>query len=195
MKIIALSSPSPIPGEYETINWLLEQGVDRFHIRRPNSSLDLIEDSLNKIPDFFKCNTSVHSHHDEVKNMDISVGLHHTSDSSFDTSFNGIQSKSFHSIEEIKNNKHPYSYAFLSPIFPSISKPGYKADFLESDLQEMNESSGFPIFALGGVSVKTVLKAKKLGFSGIVLMGVLWEEENIAKMKEHVRKVINVVKS
>jgi thiamine monophosphate synthase len=36
-------------------------------------------------------------------------------------------SGSFHSWEEIRANRFPYTYVFISPVYDSISKAGYKA--------------------------------------------------------------------
>ncbi len=180
-------------GEYDTMDWLLEQGVDRYHVRRPEATFDQVKNCLNRVRKEFRNKTSVHSHHN-LKETYAPCGIHHTTNSEFDPTFDGTQSKSFHSIEEIKNNQHPYSFGFLSPIFPSISKAGYQADFDEKELQQLNEETPFPLYALGGISHETALKAKQLGFAGVVLFGTIWEEIRVTKIQDNFLRIREVVK-
>ncbi len=169
MNIIVLSPPAPVMGEYDTMNWLFEQGIERYHVRRPEATFEKLKNCLNSVRKEYRNKTSIHSHH-ELKSTYAPCGIHHTTHSEFDPVFEGTQSKSFHSIDEIKNNKQPYSYGFLSPIFPSISKVGYQADFDEKELQKLNEETPFPLYALGGISHETAKKAKAVRFcrSGVV---------------------------
>lgn len=59
-------------------------------------------------------------------------------------------STSFHSFDEVAGNTAPLDYAFLSPIFDSISKADYKAAFELESLKRVLPSSSCPIIALGG---------------------------------------------
>lgn len=180
-------------GEYETMDWLFEQGIDRYHVRRPEASFEKMINCLNRVRKEHRNKVSIHSHH-ELKSTYVPCGIHHTSNSAFDTTFKGTQSKSFHSIEEIKNNKHPYNFGFLSPIFPSISKTGYQADFNENELQKLNEENLFPLYALGGISHETAKKAKRLGFAGVVLFGTIWEEIRVTKIQDNFLRVQEIVR-
>lgn len=180
-------------GEYETMDWLFAQGVDRYHVRRPEATFEQVKNCLNRVRKEYRSKTSIHSRH-ELKSTYAPCGIHHTSNSEFDSNFQGTQSKSFHSIEEIKNNKHAYDFGFLSPVFPSISKVGYKADFDEKELQKLNEETPFPLYALGGISHETAKKAKELGFAGVVLFGTIWEEIRITKIEDNFNRLCEIVR-
>lgn len=194
MQVIALSAPTPLAGEHDTMCWLFEQGLDRFHIRKPEASNSEVEDFINSIPKEFRVNSSIHSYHQELCESYTSCGIHHTSKSIFNPDFEGSQSKSFHSIEEIKSATQAYRYGFLSPIFPSITKEGYVGNFDEKELIALNESSSFPLYALGGVSPETVKKAKALGFAGVVLFGTLWNEAQQLKIQDNFNRILQIAK-
>lgn len=180
-------------GEYETMDWLFEQGIERYHVRRPEATFEQMKNCLNRVRKEYRNKTSIHAHH-ELKSTYAPCGIHHTSTSNFDPDFQGTQSKSFHSIEEIKNNKHPYHFGFLSPIFPSISKAGYAADFDEKELQQLNEENPFPLYALGGIAPETAKKAKELGFAGVVLFGTIWGEIRVTKIENNFKRISEVVR-
>ena len=88
----------------------------------------------------------------------------------------------FHSLEELENHKEKYEYAFLSPIFDSISKVGYKSKF---DLQELKRKSPLllgegqgGVIALGGIDESKIEICRQLGFAGVAVLGAIWQSEN-----------------
>lgn len=192
MKLIVISSPVNLKNEIETIIGLFELGLKNFHLRKPNFSREEYEQFLNDIPSQYRQYIIIHHHHQLIKDYQIK-GIHHTSKSQFDRSLeNSIhQSKSFHSLEEIKNNKYPYKYVFLSPIFKSISKPGYRSKFnfadLEMFLKSRKERTG--IIALGGIQGKNVEKTIELGFDGIAILGTIWKKSALETRLENYRTI------
>ncbi|WP_404818013.1 thiamine phosphate synthase [Reichenbachiella ulvae] len=102
------------------------------------------------------------------------VGLHWKSHQKVNQSAS-LRSKSFHSIEEINEEDAKLDYAFLSPIFNSISKQGYKAAFDVSILGEaLNMKHPFPIYALGGIDWNNFKQAQEMGFAGFAMLGAFW---------------------
>ena len=57
---------------------------------------------------------------------------------------------SLHSLGELSEDLHGLDYAFLSPVFDSISKQGYTAAFDSEALKEAVSKAACPIIALGG---------------------------------------------
>lgn len=57
---------------------------------------------------------------------------------------------SLHSLQELSEDLQGLDYAFLSPIFDSISKPGYTAAFDAEALRDALSKATCPIIALGG---------------------------------------------
>lgn len=86
-------------------------------------------------------------------------------------------STSFHSLQQLHGGWGPaLRYAFLSPIFDSISKEGYAAaDFDRGQLRVTLAACSFPVVALGGITVAKLPEAKALGFAGAAVIGSVWQ--------------------
>ena len=71
--------------------------------------------------------------------------------------------------------KNDYDYLFLSPIFDSISKVGYKSAFTEDMLKDASAKGVIDekVVALGGVTFNRIPYLKELNFGGAAMMGAL----------------------
>jgi hypothetical protein len=155
MKLIVISSPTPVPNEHQTINSLFEDGLEIFHIHKPGFSLEEINNFIQQIPSKYHNQIALHS---------------------------GFPK--FHSIQELQDSGswRGASYAFLSPIFDSISKRGYKSKFSQeltrNELVKISEISGKQVIALGGIDEDKIEICRTLGFSGVAILGAIWNSEN-----------------
>lgn len=85
------------------------------------------------------------------------------------------QSTSLHSIADVLQDWRNLDYAFLSPIFDSISKEGYTAaGFDPQEVAEALRRAQMPVYALGGIDVQKVPAVRRMGFQGIGLLGAVW---------------------
>lgn len=64
-------------------------------------------------------------------------------------------STSFHGLAQLQQEYGDLDYAFLSPIFNSISKEGYQQAFDLETLSEHVKASKYPLVALGGIHTGT----------------------------------------
>lgn len=163
MKLIVISSPTAIPNEHEIIKSLFEEGLEIFQVDKPDLSKKEIEAYLEKIPAQYRNKVVMHS--DFPK---------------------------FHSLEELRSFKGKYEYAFLSPIFDSISKPGYFSKFSHRSHTSLPGKRGFSqiipelipavrgknIIALGGVDSEKIDLVRKVGFAGVALVGAIWNSKD-----------------
>lgn len=85
-------------------------------------------------------------------------------------------SVSCHSFEEIDALPFEPNYVFLSPVFDSISKPGYPSAFTPEYLKENLQKRRIPVIALGGITAEKVAECRKMGFRGVALLGHVWEQ-------------------
>ena len=69
-------------------------------------------------------------------------------------------------------------YLTLSPIFPSISKPGYGPALGVEGLRAVAAEIGRPIIALGGVTAENAASCLEAGACGIAVMGVAMQARN-----------------
>jgi len=99
----------------------------------------------------------------------------------------------FHSLNELENYKERYEYAFLSPIFDSISKEGYKSKFI---LQELKEKiAGKNLVALGGIDESKIETCRELGFSGVAVLGAIWNSKNPVEKFKQIKRLCHSERS
>lgn len=186
MKII-ISPEENVKNETDLINLFFEQGLDLFHIRKPTfSNLDLISYVFG-IKDEYKDKLVVHQHFETA----IHVGLHRfhikenvRKNESFSFNENLIYSTSTHSIEDFNMLENIWEYAFISPIFPSISKIGYgKNSQILSDLKQRTNYKT-KLIGLGGITPENQYLAYESGVEAVAFLGSIWENENPLKMFE-----------
>lgn len=175
-KIIGITLPYFFDGEAEAITAFLESGrIARMHLRKPESEGDPVQAEnmrrlIEKIPSRLHHRLSLHDHHTEAIKYGCGIHLNKRNPVA-PSNYNGIISWSCHSIEEIiLHNKE--DYLFLSPIYPSISKPGYVPTLCLSSLKGIVNSR---IIALGGVTPRHFPELEDVGFGGAAMLGALWE--------------------
>lgn len=170
MRKIAITYPGFFDTEAEKIVSLLAEGdFWRVHIRKPGASPEAVAALIAAIPEALRSRLSLHDHFHLAGEMRVG-GVHLNSrNRKAPDRWRGITSRSIHSIPEISSVSE--DYAFLSPIFPSISKPGYSADF---DREELRRAVNPKIFALGGVTPERIPELESIGFGGAAMLGSVW---------------------
>ncbi|MDB5263675.1 MAG: thiamine monophosphate synthase [Adhaeribacter sp.] len=92
-----------------------------------------------------------------------------------------IYSTSVHHLPDILDLPLPFRYVFYSPVFESISKPGYIPQYnlkaVKHDLAMLpHEKEHLPfIIGLGGIKAENIKRVHELGFDGAAMMGALWQ--------------------
>jgi len=181
--IIVISNPIAIADEQAIIQQLFDEGLEIFHIRKKEFSENEMRTFIEQIPEKYFCKIVLHSHYNLAKEYNLK-GIHVDIDFKSELS-NGTLSVSFHSLDEIEKFDRKFDYGFLSPVFDSISKEGYKSKFDFSALKTylvnrkvVNNGTGKGLLiALGGIDENKIEKVKELGFSGIALLGAIWQSE------------------
>ena len=173
-------------GEEEIVSELFENGLEVFHLRKPTASEEEIEHFLKRIPQKYLNRIVLHSRHDLAPKYGLK-GIHLTSKHRkkkmkawFFVQYLKIKhptltvSSSFHSVNTLARNGDYYHYAFLSPVFDSISKEKHFGKFANTDLKSLNQN----IIALGGINEKNIGQLKKRGYLGAALLGAIWSSED-----------------
>lgn len=188
MKII-LSNPTEIENEFTHVNTLFEGGLTHFHLRKPDFSEQEMEEYLKNIKPIYLKRVVLHSHHSLIKKYNLkgihlrSTDIQILSKDALKTLVKDLQKRAFtistslHAFEEIENLPCSLDYAFLSPIFQSISKQDYPSAFTKDDLVNFfqQRKSITPIVALGGIREENLELLQKMGFAGIALLGSIWQ--------------------
>lgn len=199
--MIVISNPIPITNEINTIHSLFEEGMMLFHVRKPNFGDSEMKHFLSVINPHYRERLVLHSHH----NLASALGINriHFSESKRKATpmspsrlpFEPYKTKGFHlstsvhTIEDFNSLDHIFEYAFLSPIYPSISKENYtsKTDLFEEI--KKRENFRIQLVALGGIESKNISQALKNGFDNIALLGAIWCQNNPIKNFKSCQKI------
>lgn len=192
MDLIAVSPESEYANEAWLIADLLDAGLSRYHVRKPGWSSEQCFELLLRIPLRCRSRVSVHQYSEQV--AEFGLGGFHYRDGAQVRAVSGARcaSKSLHSLDYLDTHLAALDYAFLSPIFPSISKVGYAPswDNVELNTALTAKRAAAKVYALGGMSLENSERSLELGFDGVVLHGALWASTDPVRYVEAFRKVV-----
>lgn len=173
MKVIVLTLPSPYPSELDIIKRIIDEGVDRLHLRRPDWSIEETMAFLDHFNTEELSKIVLHDHHQLAQEYPLG-GIHYNKRHPYSSPSLLPCSISCHSLEEVKTYKPLVDYLFLSPIFNSISKEGYKSSFTIEELIEAGDIIDQKVYALGGISLDNLPLIREIPFGGVALLGDFW---------------------
>lgn len=195
--MIVISNPFAVADEIKIIHSLFEEGLSLLHIRKPNFSELEMAQFIHQIKLEFKGRIVLHNHHQLGK--DLGIDRFHFSEkerkqnSGFPARFSEpcrSRSTSTHSIEDFNSLENNFHYAFLSPVFKSISKKNYhpKIDLFEALKSKTNSKT--KVVALGGIDAEIIQKTLENGFDDVALLGSIWNNENPLKQFKLCQKIV-----
>lgn len=177
MKKIILTHEHFLNGEDELIKALIDDGLYAVHIRKSEATIEEMEDFMKKFDSFYRAYFVMHNHYSLVEKYAMK-GMHYSDykDIPEERGEWYTYSTSCHSTDEVDEVKDLVDYAFLSPIFDSISKPGYVSSWKDKkDITNfLMNHEGCEVIALGGVDQSKVMDVKHLCFDGYVMKGSVW---------------------
>lgn len=175
-KLIAITVPQILDDEHLLVSSVLENGIHRLHLRKPEASAAEMRNILEKIPACYHSRISLHDNFSLVEDFPNIGGLHlNRRNSGIPEGFGGLVSRSCHSLDEISDCNN-MDYLFLSPIFNSISKEGYESGFTLEELKSASDKGiiNDKVFALGGIDENTIPELRSISFGGAAVLGALW---------------------
>lgn len=180
MKLIVTTTPTYFVEEDKIITALFDEGLEILHLRKPNTAPVYAERLLTLIPEKYRKRIVVHGHFylkEEYKLRGIHLNQRNPL---IPENYSGQTSTSCHSLEEVKDKKSNFDYVFLSPIFDSISKEGYKSPFTPEQLCTASKNGIIDkhVIALGGIDENNLQQIKDYGFGGAAVLGGLWNKFN-----------------
>ena len=175
MKLIAITKPYCENDEAAFIRRLFESGFDIVHLRKPEADVNYCRALLEQLTEEERTKIVVHDYHILYEEFSLK-GIHINKNvTTLPKDYQGFKTRSCHSFEEVVKYKNDFDYVFLSPIFDSISKVGYKSAFTEEMLKEASDKGIIDekVVALGGVTFDKIPYLKELNFGGAAMMGSL----------------------
>ena len=193
MKWIVITMPDFIENEANNINQLFEAGLDLLHLRKPESCIDDCERLLQEINPKWYPRIAVHDHFSLCQKYHLH-GIHLNSrNHQVPDGFQGSLSRSCHTFREVTaaQKEAVFSYVFLSPIFDSISKKGYKHNFANKDLEDAGNNGiiNEKVIALGGIIPQFIPQLRAWNFGGAAFLGDIWNRRQDADWSEYLSDV------
>lgn len=177
--IIALTPEETIHAEKAVIHTLLEKGLDILHLRKYHFTDLQMARYVESIDPAYLEKLVLHSHPHLSTELGISR-IHRNEWSRQHSPSNQMNatvicSTSVHDIAAFNKLDKCWTYAFLSPIFPSISKKEYGR--YNAQLNQLPNRVNFTVrlIALGGINQANCLLPLQEGADGIALYGALWQ--------------------
>jgi thiamine-phosphate pyrophosphorylase len=197
LKLIIISKEGTFLGEAEIINQLMATGNFNFHLRKKNLELSEIRKLIYKINPAYYTRIVIHQHFKMEKEFSF-CGIHlpEVEKENYEplkTEGHTILSTSIHDLNEYQTIRKKFQYVFFSPVFSSISKPGYNPIYSRKDLLDnltlINNKNN--LIGLGGVNEKNITELKQWGFGGAAFLGSVWENKSPVKYFQAVIKSVS----
>jgi thiamine-phosphate pyrophosphorylase len=185
--MIVITNPSAIANEISIIDSLFEEGLSLLHIRKPGFSEIEMAQFIHQIKLEFRSNLILHSHHELAE--DFGINRVHFSEKArahnldYPTRFSKPcrYTTSTHSIEDFNALEDHFDYAFLSPVFKSISKEDYNPKINLFEALKSRTNFNTKVIALGGIDSENIKKILENGFDDVALLGSIWNNEKPIK--------------
>ena len=186
--MIVITNPSAIFNEINIIDSLFEEGLSLLHSRKPDFSEVEMARFIHQIKVEFRSNLVLHSHHQLAEDFEINR-IHFSEKEKnhlheFPARFSKTcryNSTSTHSIEDFNSLEKDFEYAFLSPVFKSISKENYHPEKDLFDALKSRTNFRTKVIALGGIDPDNIKKTLENGFDDVALLGSIWNSEKPVK--------------
>ena len=190
MEFILISSPQAIENEWEILSELFRKGLQRFHLRKPHWDKNQYQKALEKIDTAFHQRIIIHDF--PILAQDFGLGGIHLKEGvrkGLDVETweeilkhkkaNSLSlSTSVHSLGDWNQLNEAFEYAFLSPVFDSLSKKGYRAskDWQHPILRHSRSKA----IALGGIDVDKISQLHSWNYDGLAALGAVWNHPSQA---------------
>ncbi|WP_299013452.1 thiamine phosphate synthase [uncultured Polaribacter sp.] len=181
--IVLIAPEKDIANEIEILHQLFKEGLQYYHLRKPEKNYEEHVAYLNKIDKKYHNRIVLHYYHELINDFDLK-GIHFQEQkrkyhienpSAYFKNLNMYGktiSSSFHEPEVLKDCYFEFDYHLLSPVFTSISKKGYEGKGF--DVNHIDKV----IIGMGGIHSKNIQETLQLGYKGIGVLGGIWNAKN-----------------
>lgn len=191
--IVIISPDTTVANETLYVNSFFENGLDLFHVRKYEFSDNEMQNYLNGLDKKFRSRVVLHSHFHLAKEFGINR-LHFREEERLRKSYLNYEghqlSTSVHSIEDFNKLDELWQYAFLSPVFPSISKSGYGVNNTVLIELKRKNNKNVKLIALGGIQAENCKQVMDNAADGIALLGSIWQSQDPLNTFLSCRKIV-----
>lgn len=201
MRLIVISTDTIYPDEGAVLNSLFHEGMPWLHLRKPFASEAALERLLQTIDASFYERIVLHEHFELLHTYPLK-GIHlNKRNPDYTIERPASLSRSCHSLEEVTASVQTVDYVFLSPLFDSISKQGYKQAFTHEQLMQAKERQIIHdrVIGLGGLDETTIPQISAYGFGGVAVLGALWgvkeDKTDMALLQKRLNKLRTITET
>lgn len=193
--LIVISDHQLYLREAQEINRLFESGMERYHIRHHNISEEDLAGLIDAIEPQYLDRVAANHNHELCREHGIKR-FHFTEEDRLkwektdwkNREPDEVYSTSVHTLDDFNKLPDFFEYAFISPIFDSISKPGCTA--VPFDLSKRDFRKQTKLIGLGGIHSANVHEAMDMGFDGLAVLGSVWESEEPVKAYQKIQQAM-----
>lgn len=179
---VVISTPDFFENETRVAAALLDAGLSRFHLRKPDWPMGRLREWVRAFPEERRPRLVVHARSDLAREFRLG-GLHLSSGQrrpAPDWPASIPVSNSCHSFNDLLACARGSAYATLGPVFPSVSKQGYgprrtPEEYAVIAAEWRAQKDACPLLALGGITAANLARARLMGFDGFAVVGSVWE--------------------
>jgi len=192
---ILITLPRILKNEAETLAALCGAGVSVIHIRKPEASEPEIEELLKTLQALGADMSRLTIHYNEPLARRYGLGgVHLRIEELLAGAGEGLRrSCSAHGWTEAERAATDADYVFLSPLFDSISKPGYRSAIDPAEAAERLRRRKGRIVALGGIRPANIARVRRIGFDGAAVLGAAWSADEKAVNTERTLKNYHIL--
>ena len=176
--------------ESAIVTKMFENGLQTFHLRKPEYSSETLKEYLIQIPSIFHNRIILHSHH-HLAGKFLLKGIH-INKSDINKVFKTKLKLWFFRINNprlmlttsyskpsklFEKESFFFNYVFLSPIFNNITGV-LISRIQENTLKAVLLRTSHKVIARGGISVEKVGQVHDLGFAGMAVHSSIWKKQD-----------------
>lgn len=177
--IMVITPEQEVDNEAVLAGEMLAAGAALLHIRKFRLDDAALRNYVETIDVAYRDRLVLHDHFHLARELGISR-LHFREEDRRNGLYRPFReeyllSTSVHTIEAFNRLGTEWAYAFLSPVFPSISKPGYGKD--TRVLQDLSKRNNLMVqlIGLGGIDTTNFKQVLDAGADGVALLGGIWQ--------------------
>jgi thiamine-phosphate pyrophosphorylase len=178
LKLIVISPESEDARELPALPRLFAAGLAHYHVRKPAWDRGRLAVWLRAVPDELHPRLVLHTHHELADDFALG-GLHERENTG--SPRHAFISRACHDLAALRAAFGQASRVLLSPVFPSISKPGHAPDsrlpraaIALALAQRTSSERQTEVVALGGVNASRIEHCRALHFDGAAVLGAVW---------------------
>lgn len=194
MKVIVITHEEFLHGEDELLGKIARTPVFKIHLRKPGANAETLQQFISHCSPELRKKLILHDWYDLVTSFSLggyyfrAENLHRCKVYSNHKNSSKCLTTGIHTAEELQDLPDWITYAWISPVFPSISKKGYHKKWDYQTLTYALQSSKIPVFALGGIDATRIDQVRSMGFYGVAVKGAIWSASDPLNELNHILK-------